>query len=206
VLEFFCLTPLPGSEDHQVLWKAGVTMEPDLNKYDVEHVCAPHANMSRVEWEAIYQEAWQLYYTPEHMKILLRRAVATDVPVGSLIKVLASFASSVRLEGVHPLQSGIFRMKHPSERRDGLRRESPWVFWPGFVVGSLGKQIRFAATIMRLFLMSRAIRRDPAAHSYMDQALTPVQEDEASTLDLFTKTTGGRAAIKTPVSAAPSVD
>jgi hypothetical protein len=39
LLEFFCLTPLPGSEDHQTLWKNGVAMDPDLNRYDVEHVC-----------------------------------------------------------------------------------------------------------------------------------------------------------------------
>ena len=32
------LTPLPGSEDHQVLWRKGVDMDPDLNKYDLEHV------------------------------------------------------------------------------------------------------------------------------------------------------------------------
>ena len=42
IIEFFCLTPLPGSEDHLVLWKNGVAMEPDLNKYDSEHVCAAH--------------------------------------------------------------------------------------------------------------------------------------------------------------------
>ena len=42
VLEFFCLTPLPGSEDHQTLWKKGVAMDPDLNNYDVEHVCTAH--------------------------------------------------------------------------------------------------------------------------------------------------------------------
>ena len=42
VLEFFCLTPLPGSEDHRVLWKKGVAMDADLNKYDVEHVCTAH--------------------------------------------------------------------------------------------------------------------------------------------------------------------
>ena len=42
VLEFFCLTPLPGSEDHQTLWKNGVAMDADLNRYDVEHVCTAH--------------------------------------------------------------------------------------------------------------------------------------------------------------------
>ena len=42
ILEFFCLTPLPGSEDHQKLWKKGVAMDADLNKYDLEHVCTAH--------------------------------------------------------------------------------------------------------------------------------------------------------------------
>ncbi len=82
ILEFFCLTPLPGSEDHQVLWNKGVAMEADLNKYDVEHVCAAHPKMSKHEWEAIYREAWSLYYTPEHMKTLLRRTAATGGPDG----------------------------------------------------------------------------------------------------------------------------
>ena len=95
IVEFFCLTPLPGSEDHQKLWKQGVAMDPDLNKYDVEHVCTAHPRMSKQEWEAIYQEAWSLYYTPAHMKTLLRRAAATGVPLGSLVKVLATFATTV---------------------------------------------------------------------------------------------------------------
>src|ERR1700757_1396894 len=129
IIEFFCLTPLPGSEDHQVLWKKGVAMDPDLNNYDVEHVCTAHPRMSREEWEAIYREAWSLYYTPDHMKVLLRRAVATGVPVNSLIKVLVNFATTVQLENVHPLQGGILRLKHPSERRPGLPRERAFIFW-----------------------------------------------------------------------------
>ncbi|MGO7428891.1 radical SAM protein, partial [Rhizobium ruizarguesonis] len=36
VIEFFILTPLPGSEDHQVLWKKGIEMDADLNIYNVE--------------------------------------------------------------------------------------------------------------------------------------------------------------------------
>ena len=31
IIEFFCLTPLPGSEDHQRLWQNGIAMEVDLN-------------------------------------------------------------------------------------------------------------------------------------------------------------------------------
>ena len=117
VIEFFCLTPLPGSEDHQILWRNGVSMEPDLNKYDAEHICTAHPKMSKAEWDAIYLEAWSLYYTREHMETLLRRAAATGVPMLSLLKVLAMFASAVSLENVHPLQCGIFRLKRPSERQ-----------------------------------------------------------------------------------------
>src|SRR6185312_481492 len=131
-LEFFCLTPLPGSEDHQILWKNGVAMDADLNRYDVEHVCTAHPKMSRPEWEAIYREAWSLYYSPAHMKTLLRRAAATGLPMNSLIKVLLPFATTHRLEKVHPLQGGLFRLKRPSERRPGLARESGWSFWPRF--------------------------------------------------------------------------
>ena len=39
LLEFFYLTPLPGSEDHQKLHRAGAPLDPDLNKYDLNHIC-----------------------------------------------------------------------------------------------------------------------------------------------------------------------
>ena len=79
-------------------------MDLDLNKYDVEHVCTAHPKMSKQDWDEIYREAWSLYYTPEHMRTLLRRAAATGVSMGSLVKVLVTFATTVRLENVHPLQ------------------------------------------------------------------------------------------------------
>ena len=133
ILEFFCLTPLPGSEDHQRLWQAGTAMDADLNVYDLEHVCTAPPKMSRQEWQGIYREAWSLYYSPAHMQTLLRRSAAAGVPLGSLMRLLARFALSDPLEKIHPLQSGILRLKLPSERRSSLPRELPWVFWPRFV-------------------------------------------------------------------------
>jgi hypothetical protein len=195
LLEFFCLTPLPGSEDHQVLWRGGVAMDSDLNNYDTEHACTAHPRMSKQEWLEIYHEAWSLYYTPAHMKTLLRRAAATGVPLGSLAKYLLTFSTTDRLEHVHPLQGGILRLKHPSERRPGLPRESAWIFWPRFVWDTLKKHAILAGTIGRLLAWKIAITRDPDARNYMDQALTPVGDDGDESLDLLTKTTGGRAAV-----------
>ena len=170
-------------------------MDPDMNKYDLEHACAPHPTMSKLEWEAIYREAWSLYYSQAHMKTLLRRGVATGLPMSSLVKLLASFAMSVQVEKLHPLQDGIVRLKHPSERRPELPRESPWIFWPRFAWETVTKQAAFAHLVVRLVLWSRAISRDPAAASYTDAALTPVGDDNDQNLDLFNQTTGAKAAV-----------
>ncbi|MGO7534751.1 B12-binding domain-containing radical SAM protein [Rhizobium leguminosarum] len=195
VIEFFILTPLPGSEDHQVLWKKGVDMDADLNIYDVEHVCTAHPKMSKQEWEDIYHEAWALYYSPDHMKTLLRRAVATGVPLARLVKVLVSFATTVPLENVHPLQSGLLRLKTPSERRPDLPRENPLVFWPRFAWETFRKHVSLAGTIIGLTISAFLISRNAKSKTYMDQALTPVADDEEETLHLFTQTAGGAAAV-----------
>ena len=73
ILEFFMLTPLPGSEDHQTLWKQGVWMDPDLNKYDLHHRVVHHPKMSDAEYEQTYRDAWRTYYTPEHIETVARR-------------------------------------------------------------------------------------------------------------------------------------
>src|SRR5207237_7538819 len=68
LLEFFILTPLPGSADHKKLHLAGVPMDPDLNNYDVVHATTAHDTMSPDELLAIYRKAWDLYYSPEHVE------------------------------------------------------------------------------------------------------------------------------------------
>src|SRR5215831_11900809 len=75
-LEFFCLTPLPGSEDHRGLVKAGIAFDSDLNKYDLNHVTTAHPRMSREEWEHTYRSAWQRYYTIDHIETVLRRVAS----------------------------------------------------------------------------------------------------------------------------------
>jgi hypothetical protein len=194
-LEFFCLTPLPGSEDHQVLWDKGIAMDADLNRYDVEHVCTAHPKMTKAEWEGIYSEAWSLYYTPQHMATILRRAAATGIPMNSLIKALVPFATTVHLENVHPLQGGLLRLKRRSERRPGLPRENIAIFWLRSAWDTLYKSLILARTIGRLLMLKMAISNNPYAKAYSDQSLTPVSNDEEITFDLLTKTTGASAAV-----------
>jgi hypothetical protein len=103
ILEFFCLTPLPGSEDHKTLWQKGVWMDPDMNKHDLEQVVTAHARMSKEEWEGIYHAACDIYYTPEHMR---RSCAAPALRRRHLTGILSMFSKSVAIEKVHPLQGG----------------------------------------------------------------------------------------------------
>jgi hypothetical protein len=65
VLELIMLTPLPGSEDHKVLWQQGAWMDADLNKYDLNNRVTHHPIMSDEEWDDAYGAAWRSFYSLE---------------------------------------------------------------------------------------------------------------------------------------------
>jgi radical SAM superfamily enzyme YgiQ (UPF0313 family) len=196
VLELNILTPLPGSEDHKILWSKGADLDQDLNKYDLEHVVTDHAKMTREQLQKIYEEVWALYFTREHIKTLLKRAAVTNVPLRSLAKALIQFSSQMQLENIHPLQSGLFRMKHPDERRPGLPRESAWTLYPRHLRDLIVRNARYIQTILSIQMMRWQIERDPNKHLYIDQALMPVHDEtEEKTFDYLTKTDGAKAAI-----------
>jgi hypothetical protein len=117
------------------------------------------------------------------------------MPLGSLLKVLLTFATTVRLENVHPLQGGILRLKTPSERRPGLPREAAFPFWLRFGWTTVAKHAILGWTVARLVATKIAVTANRRAAAYMDQALTPVGEDGDETHDLLTKTTGAREAV-----------
>ncbi len=196
LVEFNLLTPLPGSEDHKGMWDRKVDMDSDLNKYDLEHVVCDHPKMSRDTLQAVYEEAWARYYTPEHIETLMRRAAVTNVPMMSLAKVLIQFSTMMQLEKVHPLQSGLIRMKHPSERRPGLPDEGLLAFYLGYWRDLLVRNARFTKTVWQILALKRRIERDPNHRLYTDQALTPVLDDEETTFDYLTRTDGAKGAIE----------
>jgi hypothetical protein len=170
-------------------------MDADLNKYDLEHAVTDHPKMTREELEAIYQEAWSLYYTHEHVETLLRRAVVTNIPLNSFIKVLVQFMTMMQVEKVHPLQSGLFRLRHISERRPGLPVESVFTFYPKLAWSLIANNLKLVSTIVWALKLKWRIQRDPNRFAYTDMALQPVRDDEEDTLDLLTKTAGAKAAI-----------
>jgi hypothetical protein len=173
ILEFFFLTPLPGSEDHKNLYGKGVPMDPDLNKYDLEHVTTAHSRMSAEQWEGAYRDAWRRYYTDEHVETVLRRAAASGVNPKKVFAMLVPFSGAVRIEGLHPLQFGYLRRKCRTQRRSGLPLESPLVFYPRRAVEWIVTTTQWLALMLRYHRMLKRVLADPNRRAYMDEALRP---------------------------------
>jgi len=196
LLEFFFLTPLPGSEDHQTLHRKGVWMDPDLNNYDTEHVTTAHPLMSPDEWRQTYFEAWEAFYDPAHIETLMRRAVASRIKPRKMALMALWFYSSIAIEKVHPLQGGVFRRKYRRDRRPGRPLESPFVFYPRYgweILSKLARVLVMAHTYLR---MAKRVAADPDAASYRDLALTPVTTEEVGTLEIFSATDSAKHAVE----------
>ena len=185
LLEFFFLTPLPGSEDHKNLYLDGTWMDPDLNKYDLEHAAKEHPNMSRKEWENIYQRAWDIYYSPEHIETLLRRAAASGANPSRVMLHIFQFYGIVKYQKIHPLQGGFLRRKIRNQRRSGMPIENRLGFFLRRAWGRISITIPLCIYFLKLRSIRKEIKRDPERRSYTDKALTPVngtKEDQKNLL------------------------
>ena len=173
LVEFFVLTPLPGSEDHQTLVKAGAWLEPDMNRYDTEHPCSTHPKMSADEWMRTYRDAWKSFYTWEHIETIFRRRRAEGHSVGKMLGQMMWFRGSMFVEKVHPLQAGIIRRKHRSEQRPGFPRESVLVFAWRRVREIASEAVGTLRLVWKLHRLRQRVEKDPAGRTYRDIAISP---------------------------------
>jgi hypothetical protein len=195
VLEIHYLTPLPGSEDHQKLFRAGTWMDPDLNKYDLHHITCQHPRMSQEDWAYAYRESWKRYYSYEHCERVMRRA-ASMRGFGSILFVMTWFKASFELENCHPVESGLLRLKSRRDRRPTMPLEPVWVFYPKYVAEIVRKTVGWASIYLRLRMIYLRIKHDPKRYEYTDAAITPVTDDEIETHEMF-KSEAARAYVDT---------
>jgi hypothetical protein len=197
ILEFFFLTPLPGSEDHRTLLEKGVWMDPDLNKYDLNHRVSHHNKMSDQEWEEAYRACWLSYYSNEHIETVARRHGA--LPNGDpnkAVQFLSEFKAIYLAEKVHPLEGGILRLKFRTDRRPGLPRELPVLFHLRMAGEFLRRISIYGWLAFNWWRISRKVKNDPKRLEYSDIAIAPVSADDYDKLAMFHDTAGGEAAVQ----------
>jgi hypothetical protein len=172
-------------------------MDGDLNKYDLNHRVSHHGKMSDREWEEAYRAAWLAYYTPEHLRTILRRCAASKVsrPNTTLTTILW-FLLMILFEGVHPLEGGAVRLKYRRDRRSSFPRESPLVFYPRYWIGTAIKLSKYAMVYWRARKTYKEVMAAPDRWTYTDVAITPPKADEFEALDLYHATAGGEAALE----------
>ena len=189
------MTPLPGSQDHKELCEQGVALATDMNMYDSVHVTMPHARMSGEELLKAYHRAWETYYTPEHVETVIRRAKAWNFSMNKVKWMMLSFYAAAKVEGVHPMDSGVFRRKYRRDRRRGLRKEHPLFFYARYGWEIVAKHGRYVSLYMKFHRAYRkAIAGQPTA--LVDVAMQPVQSEELDSLDLFTVTSAAQIVVE----------
>jgi hypothetical protein len=184
-LEFFVLTPLPGSEDHRKLARSGVAMERDMNKYDLEHVCTAHGRMTLEEWQGVYQRAWLQYYSMEHIETLMRRAIADGIAVKRLMLSLVVFRGMPLIEDVHPLQGGYLRRKVRRTRRPGSPPDNTLLFYGRHWMHTLTKFARLVALIWRVNRIRCRALREHALRGYTDVAIAKLPQEAEDILEIM---------------------
>jgi len=107
-------------------------MDPDLNKYDLDHVTVAHSNMSKAEWNVPI--GWPGTLTSAGSTSKHHAACGGDRNNVGKIKTYALYFKGYHpIEHVHPLEGGALRLKSRHERRPHLPVEPAWLFYPRYL-------------------------------------------------------------------------
>jgi len=170
-------------------------MDPDLNKYDLEHVCTGHPIMSTQQWQNIYHQAWNAFYTPEHFETILRRT-ASRARRRAILKAIVWFYGFHRIEQVHPLQGGLLRRKYRLDRRPSLPVESPVIFHLRFAWQLLRKLAGYLALARKFKAIHSRVENYPMLDQYMDLAMTPAAEENEAEIEMYHASDAAIAAVE----------
>ncbi len=195
ILEFFQLTPLPGSADHKAAVENGVWMDADPNKYDLMHRVTHHPVMTDEEWDKVYLDAWDAYYTTDHIETIAKRS-ASQKRKGINVNEIYEFYGFWKIEGIHPLEGGVLRKKFRRDRRPSMPLESPFVFYPRYWTETAVKLARWGWAFWKASRMQKRFYTDPKRFEYTDTAMTPTMPEEYENLALYNETSGGQDAVR----------
>jgi hypothetical protein len=146
-------------------------MDPDMNKYDLEHACTAHPLMSKEAWERVYADAWTRYYSDAHVETIMRRAVISGISNRKALDALMVFSGAMQIEGVHPLQFGFIRRKVRTQRRPGMPIVNPLLFYPWRAFDFVQNAWLWVRKMRHYRRLMERVRSDPGIKDHIDDAL-----------------------------------
>ena len=194
LLEFFILTPLPGSADHKKLHLAGVEMARDMNNYDLVHVTTRHPSCRTTNCVAVYRKAWDIYYSPEHVErvdskveSLGLRSAEHDDQASDVPRRPAHRETCIRWRAGYS-GTNIAATPAGDAARKSIRVLS------SVRLEIVSKHVRFARMYWQHWRILRRVERD--SNPYIDVAMTPVQDTEFGEMQMYTATPAAKFAVE----------
>jgi hypothetical protein len=126
---FYILSPLPGSKDHQRWWREGRWMDEDFNRYDSAHVAVKPERMSSDELMEAYHNAWEQFYSTEHMVNVLKLWRGDHHYYNERLSFFMWYLYASRIERLHPMNCGFWTVRRRNDRRASLPQEAFVPFW-----------------------------------------------------------------------------
>ncbi len=130
--------------------------------------------------------AWDSYYSPKHFETVLKRAAATNISPGKTLFLMVWFKGCIT-DREDPSARGRLspRLKFRRDRRPGLPIEPMWLFYPHYCRGDPAQAVSVVLVLSAHARDLHRIKRDPERRNYIDLALSPVEDDETESRELF---------------------
>ena len=113
------------------------------------------------------------------------RAAASGMKPRKIKKLVVGFYGAQAIEGIHPLQGGLLRLKYRKDRRPGWPIENPLTFYPAYVLETILKVWRFYWLNRGYNRILKRVEASASKESYMDLALSPASDEDLDRLGLF---------------------
>ena len=164
ILEFFFLTPLPGSEDHKVPLAEGRLDGPRHEQIRPQPPGrASCQDVGRRMGGGLPGRLGDLLHARAHPHDPAPRRRQSDRPAEDDVTTILWFYLAFKHEGVHPLEGGVFRLKFRARPPCGLPARSPFVFYPRYVGETLVKAWPIRALVEHRRILKEVSRPRPTA-------------------------------------------
>ena len=151
----------------------GVPMDPDMNKYDLEHACTAPSDDVQGGVDEGLRDAWTRYYTDEHVETVMRRAVVTGLNRAKDLDSLTIFSGARASKACIRCSSVSCAARSARNGATACPSLNPLMFYPWRASIFSKRSSRWLRWFWRYRGIMARVNAAPAARTYIDDALRP---------------------------------